>query len=563
MGSIIVGTYEPRSFLMRYHLKNFPYEMAIQIPFSVGDEDADNIYSQTPGCEMTTERIMTYIHECNHYIQDLSLSSCIAEDYLRDEISAYVKMASENCNQIIYPIIGKETIEINKSLIPEGWFKDMETKLFLKDFFFTKSHSSSNSSKYSALFDQQYQQLTNGKGLSYQELLEGYVHYKTAKDLMFRANLTGKYDYIRKFKNDHNIYPYKFKKDLSCIDISNIYDESLYTYHIARAIYMASLNKFDWEGALSYLDNVWPKGYGDKNNMWSILDCGFFLLLDIALTIPPIVYIQTIMEDGKYCIEDFSPVHRFLLAMHIIKENNGFPDAKPEEPFYITLFNMIAKHPLANWLDYENTIGFWTVFFDKALNATGDTSVGYRYRMFRHKFSKFHKFFLNIPSIILKETATPLFSLVRGGGLKILRQFGSTNVPYEGLFDVYELYKMPFVQWMENEYDNEKEFFRQEVEHGKSLMREVVYRMISHNISDSLMWKHEFTCCFYHDEYYEAKRRGDGYNSKLPPHLFCRSMEKCNCCDIKDLEQLPKERCAVREYLEQSHYKISQIKWKQ
>lgn len=119
MKSITIGTYEPGTFLMRHYLKNFPYELAIQMPFSVGDTDVNNIFSQTPGCEMTTERIMAYIHECNHYIHDMSLSSCVAEDYLRDEISAYVKVVSEFCPTIDYPIFGKEMLEDNKRQIPD------------------------------------------------------------------------------------------------------------------------------------------------------------------------------------------------------------------------------------------------------------------------------------------------------------------------------------------------------------------------------------------------------------------------------------------------------------
>lgn len=562
MASIVVGTYEPGTFLMRFYLKNFPYESALHIPFSVGDEDGKDIYSQAPGGGMTTERILTYIHECNHYIHDLSLSACITEDYLRDEISLLVKLASDNCPQIQYPIFGEETVKYNQTAIPDKLFQEITDKLFLKDFLFSSSHVTSKSTKYSFLFDEQYLQYTEGRGLSYNELLESYVHYKSANDLMGRAVLTGKYEYIRQFKNDYRIYPYTFNQTYSGIDISGIYGKPDYTYHIARVIYMSVLSTFDWKSAFSYLETEWPKGYANENNMWSILDCGFFLLLDIALTIPPIAYIPVLMEDGQYYIEDFSPVHRFLMALHIIRENQKFPEAKQGEPFYITLYNTIARHPSANWPDYEKTIGCWEIFFEKTKKMTNDTSAGYRHRMFKHKFSKFHKFFLNIPSEILNQTATPLFSLVRGGGLKIIRQIGSCYIPYEGLFDAYDLYKMPFVQWKEYpDITDTSELAKQETEHGFSLMREIVYRMISHTISESLMFRNEFTCCFYNDEYFAAKQRGDAFNSKLPPHLFCRSMDKCKCCKIKNMQQLPLERCAVRDYLTQYNYKITQIRW--
>ena len=562
MQSIVIGTYEPGTFVMKYYLKNFPYESALYIPFSVGDENGNDIYCQTSGGAMTTERILAYIHECNHYIHDMSLSSCIAEDYLRDEINLFAKITANNCPQIKFPILGKDTIRYNQEVIPHKWLNEIGKRLFLMDFLFSRSHQSSESAKYSFLFDGQFKRLTEGNGLSHKELLEGYVHYKSANDLMGRAIFTGKYEYVKQFKNEYRIYPYTFNESYSGIDLSDIYGKSDYIYHIARILYMSFLSNFDWKSAFAYLETEWPKGYSDENNMWAILDCGFFLLLDIALTIPPVAYISSLIDDGRYCIEDFSPVHRFLMTLHIIRKNQGFPNAVPGEPFYKTLFNMIAKHPSAKWLDYEGTISSWEYFFNKVKKQTGDTSAGYRHRMFRHKFSKHHKFFLNTPSEILRQTAIPLLSLVRGGGLKIIRQLGDCNIPYEGLFDAYELYHMPYVDWKEYpDISDVNEAIKQEFEHGESLMREVVYRIISHNISEALIYGTKFTCSFYNDEYFEAIQKEEGYNPKLPPHLFCRSMDKCKCCKIKDIQQLPKEKCAVREYLKQFNYKIEQIKW--
>lgn len=561
MEQSVVGTYEPGTFLMKYYLKNVPYEISLYLPFFVGDEKSTDIYGQVLGSKMATERILTYMHECNHYLHDLSLSSCIAEDYLRDEISFWVKAVSDNYSGIRYPLLSGDTRQHNQNIIPAKWFEGITNRFYLKDFLFTTFHTSSDSSKYSFLFDENLLRYTRGKGLSTTELLEGYVHYKSVNDLVGRATITGKHEYIRQFKNDYNLYPYSYDETNAAIDIAGIYDETKYTYHIARVIYMCALSEFDWKSAFSYLNAGWPHGYADENNMWSILDCGFFLLLDIALTIPPIAYITRFMEEGDYCIEDFSPVHRFLLALHIIKENKRFPDAKEGEPFYVTLFNMIARHPSAGWLDFENTTGCWEMFFNQMKEVTGDTSAGYRHRVFRHKFTKFHKFFLNLPSEQLQQTAVPFMSLVRGGGLKIMRRLGYHNIPYEGLVDAYELYKMPFVQWKEEGITDEKELMRQEIRHSESLMRETVYRIIDHNISESLLFRDSFTCAFYHEEYFAAKKRGDGYNSQLPPHLFCRAMDKCRCCKVKDLQSLPLNGCAVREYMIGTKYKLSQIRW--
>lgn len=562
MSSIVVGTYQPGTFLMKLFLNNYSYDTALFEPAFVGDEECYDVFGKTYGRELATERILTFMHECNHYIHDLSLSACIAQDYFQDEISFFVKYLSENCSQITYPIFGQETEENNRKYIPIKLFRLITDKLSMQTFLFDSSHTSSKSPKYSFLFDEAYLQYTDGKGLSYNELLEGYVHYKSASDLMWRAMITGKYDYIRQFKDKYNIYPYSYNDACSSIDISRIYGKSYYIYHIARVIYMSFLSSFDWKNAFSYLETEWPKGYESKNNAWSILDSGFFFLLDIALTIPPIAYIPTLMEEGGYCIEDFSPVHRFLMALHIVRENQKFPDAKHGESYYKTLFNFIAEHPSANWPNLGTTLSTWEIFFDKIKKKSHDTSAGYRHRMFKYKFTKYHTFFLNIPSVILNQTSTPLFCLARGGELKIFRRIGSYNVPYEGLFEAYDLYTMPFVEWKEYpDISDFNEFIKQEIEHCSSFMREIVYRLISHNISESLMFRKEFTCCFYNDEYFAAIQSGMTLNSKLPPHLFCRSMDKCKCCKITDLQQLPLERCAVRDYLINYNYKIIQMKW--
>ena len=563
MSTLIIGSYEPGTFLMRYYLKNFPYESAIFIPFSVGDEESNDIYSQPPGGEMTTERILTYIHECNHYIHDLSLSSCISEDYLRDEITYFAKIAPDLFPEIKYPIFGPDSKVHNQELALTEWNKEISYRIYLEHFLFNNSHTFSDSPKYSFLFNEQFTKLTIRKGLSNKDLLEGYVHYKSAIDLLRRAIITNKCDYVYQFKNDHNIYPYNYDESNSTIDFSQIYEDSKYTYHIARVLYTYYLSNFGWKMAFAYLNTKWPHNYGKENSMWSTLDTGFLMLLDIALTIPPVAYIMKYVEDGTYCIEDFSPVHRFLMALHIIKEYDRFPDSKEGEPYYVTLFNMIAQHPSARWLSYDETIGGWNIFLDRVKKESGDTSAGYRYRAFLQKFSEFHNFFLSMPSEILKKTAIPLISLVRGGGIKIIRLLGNHNIPYEGFFDVYGLFKMPFVKWEDCNPDTSMpEYMKNEMEHGNSLMREIIYRTISHNITDSILYRDGFTCSFYHSDYFEEKQKQESnYNPKLPPHLFCYAMDRCKCCKVNNLQMLPIEGCAVREYLILMKYNISSIKW--
>lgn len=548
-----VGSYQSGAFIMRYYLRDFPYEHALFSPLFVGDEDINNIYSETKGGFSTTYRILTYLHEANHYMQDLSLSACMSDDYYHDEMAAFVHEAiNMGCNS--FPLFNSANKDYE-------WYPHLANNNALHNYIFDTSHINSRNPKYSSLFDEDiFKLVTNGNGLSYSDLLEGYVFYLSLTNLADRARISGKEEYLKGFKENSSIFPYKYSEENQYLDFTNAVTSNTYTYHVARLLFLLKNKGFNLVEAFKYCQCKWPIDYREEGNPQAFLDCAFFLLLDIALTIPAFAYIRDLCKE-KYSIEDFSPVHRFLAELKVIEDNNGFPEIEENVPFYQTLFNFFSDK--IGWLNFENTIESWNIYFERVDKPYSDTSMGYRRRMFWSKFSYFHKFIYLEPSIQMRRTNIPLVCVTNGGVVKVIKKFGNLDIPYEGLFDVFGMFKMKYSQWKEygDTLQNSVEWVKIENENTESFIREIIYRIISRDLKDCILFEKGFTCSFYNNEYETAIKNNSGFDSKLPPTIHCKSMNKCKCCNIKNFSELPEHGCAVREYMKVMNYNIHNKHW--
>lgn len=554
LNSFTVGSYQPGAFIMKYFLKDFPYESALFSPMFIGDSDVNNFYSITKGGFTTTHRILTYLHEGNHYIQDLSLPACLSEDYFYDELSAFVHAAIEiGCTK--FPLLSSENREYK-------WMPFIIHNINVHHFLFVQSHITSSNAKYSNLFDDiKFKQITDGRGLSYNDLLEGYVHYLSLVNLTDRALLCGKQEYLKAFKDNSTVFPYTYNEEKKYVDFSSAVTDDKYTYHIARLIFLFSNKGFNLTAALKYLQDEWPNEYRKQGNPLAFLDCAFFLLLDIALTIPAVVYIRELCKNGNYQIEDFSPVHRFLSELKIVEDNHGFPEKNENEPYYVTLFNFFANR--LHWISYEDTIKGWDVFLRRTDQPNSDTSMGYRRRMFRAKNSKFHMFFFQEPFYQMQQTNIPLICVTRGGKVKIVKKYGNLDISFESVFDVYNTFNMPYVPWKEydEKLNNSAEWVKIENENSESFFREIIYRIISRDIQKAILFKDSFTCSFYNKDYYDAIRNNSGFDTKLPPEIHCKAMDTCRCRKIKNFSELPQHGCAVRDYIKIMKYNTHNKHW--
>ncbi len=545
MNNRIIGEYEPGTFFLRYNQKNIPYENELYSSDSIGDKDSFTIYGdKSKGNYMKTERIITFLHEATHFIHDLSLPACTFADYLRDEIAFLSKTISLSCNDLRYPLLDKDNYEYNKKLLSEHYLHYYEILLDRIDF-------------YKELFCTSYK-LDNGIELSYNDLLEGYTHYKSVYDLIVRTERNGNYQYCRDYKNKSKLYPYSFK-DGSLYVSENFYN-GLSTYHAAKLFYIYQLGLNN--DYFDYLENEWPENY--FKSYFNVMETGFILLLDIALTIPSCDYVLDAINSKNYCMKDFSPVHRFSAAVKVVFEYGGFPDIKEGEPFYVTFFNFIAEHSKMNWPSYEDTISSWNHLLKNKIEFTGDISAGYRARLMKYKNTDFHKYILKSPLDIFRDTLIPIIYLVRGGAIKMIHLIGNANVPFEGVFNTYGLFVSQNHRFKACECEDQNELLLIEYDNSMSFIRESVYRSIIRNLQDAMIFKKNFTCCFYDNEFcnYICSTKDDKpFNEKLPAKLFCFSMDKFKCCNIKNFADLPKDRCAVRDYLKIKEYNIDNINW--
>lgn len=267
--SFAAGSYQSGSFLLRYYLKDFPYEDVLFLPMYVGDVNLNNYYSETKGGYLTTNRVLTYLHEGNHYMQDLSLPACLSEDYHYDEMSMLVHAAIDvGCDS--FPLMQQKHLKCK-------WMPVIFYNIQIHNLLFKTSHIKSENKKYASLFEDSYfQQIARERGLSYSDLLEGYVHYISLVHLADRAILSGKQEYIHKFKDRFNLFPYIYNEDEHNLDFSQALQGNSYTYHIARILFLVKNKGFNIDGALKHLQREWPKGYRDTENPLAFLDCAFF-----------------------------------------------------------------------------------------------------------------------------------------------------------------------------------------------------------------------------------------------------------------------------------------------
>ncbi len=556
MSKRIIGKYDTGTFYLRYYNKNVPYESDIFLNSCIGNKSGFGLHVDSIGGQMKTERILTFIHELNHYVHDLSLYACMLQDNQQDEIAFLAKELSSKGEELRYPLLDKDNIEYNITLYNgfnlETVYKTLLGKIKLNNYFFSTDHNcdSTTNLKYKNLFSQ-------NTHLCYNDLLEGYVHYKSIFDLLARNKdvfIDNKYLKENMGEDKLNLFPYKMNED-KMVDFSKALDDQ-FAYHGAKYEY---LTKVPWSlyEYFNYLQTKWPENF--YNSHFAIVEIGFLMLLDIALSIPSIYYIEGSLKGNKYYLEDFSPVHRYMLALDIIKNNRGFPDAVVGERFYITLFNFIAKK--ANWPYFEDTVKTWSNDLERRLEFSGDTSVGYRKRLLIIRYSDPQSFMFKPSTLVCQENAIPIQYIVRGGGLKIIRLYSNYSVPYEGYFDIYNLFNQPFHFWGPNQEKNAAEQFRLESDNSMSLMRESIYRSICRNIQSSLLSEDSFTCSFYDETFLGCENLPEESRNRLSPKLHCCAMSKGKCSNIKHLEQLPQKGCAVRDYLRLMNYNINNITW--
>jgi hypothetical protein len=571
------GTYEFGEFHLHSYLKNIPYDHSLYDEQDIGN--LDSVYKKVKGRYNKTERIYTFLHECNHYIQDLSIPACIAFDYFKDSEMYILKQLINSSNNLKCPLLDKNNIEYNRNILdgynilPNELCSKYDEMIKLNDIrakLFETKYDIQDIAEISITPDR-----AEPYNLSTRDLLESYAHFKSIIDLINRIykhseeeQYSEKEQYLNNYNKKMDLYQISFDGK----QLNYIMDKVHYSYNISRYLYNRYV-VFDLKEAIRYIETSWPIGYYENN--LSIIDVGFILCLDIALTIPSHNFIIWSIAEGKHKIEDFSPVHRYVAILKKLKENQGFPDAIESESFYITLFNFFTNDANINWTNYYDTVTSWYYFFDDKLKQPNpDTSDGYRYRLIANKYLYYVKPFTNekpkepnpnpflilSPAMICRNYSIPIFEKVNKG-LKIITLFSmldesyyNLDIPYEEHFSNYDLFHYPYNPFKLNvENDIKIEF-----ENKASFMRETIYRIICRSIQNSINSANGFTCKFaesYNEEFYDYDSDEDIERN------MCPSMDRTKCCNVKNLKELPTCQCVVREYLYMFKYNTNNINW--
>ncbi|MDJ0798612.1 MAG: hypothetical protein QNJ51_17635 [Calothrix sp. MO_167.B12] len=479
----------------------------------------------------STIRIIALLHETSHFIHDLSLGTCLNIDFLLDEAAAItfsILSRSEIKDKIVCPLI--DTVEIPNHrkkenlniLIERQWLT--EIPLSQPTLLDTSSLSLDDDSG-----------LPDKIALTGTHLLEGIVAVKTLIGLAQRAKSDEDLEYLREWRSELPLLPDK---------LSSTYNLALRLFDALLGVRLTGVNPRklrSWpDDALAYT----PR---------RLLDIGFLYVSDIALHVPPVEIIAKRIELRQNNLMDFQPVPRFIKAMTILQEENGFPPAGEGKGkgFYEVLFDWLAVR--AGWPGYRETQATWEAKLLSFREKRRSMSDGYRFRMLVQRREQSIDMLINDAISACASQLVPLVHITPNG-MKLLRFFGYSNdegkakhalsLPLDfSTIPVWELINFDAITW-ENVPENSSFEDALEVEMPKAMtfLQEIVMRSMCRALQLAVL-KENFLRCPW------AKR---GCHVALQ-----------ECTNITNLDSIPQKECTLRKYLELKGINSSRLIWEE
>ena len=392
------------------------------------------------------------------------------------------------------------------------------------------------------------------KDLSVTALLEGLVAVKTSLSMLRRIETQEDEEYLYENKDALGLLPEALPP----------------IYNLAKQIYDKVL-----VGKTTYDYAQWPKNYLGSNRM--DMDTAFVLLADIALHIPPFEFADQRIESDLNTPLDFDPVYRFCRAIGEIYRNGGFPPSATEvkhidmrnyshlpqhereqavsrkNEYYRVLFNFLAEK--AHWPTLQETNLSWIQKLATMKRTRGCASDGYRFRMLVQRDLTPTDIALGdaistcglqgVPIFHLTPTGFKTFHLTSGYWM----QGGEiwTALPLEEPdMNVYNTFIQKLPPWEDapptpTRFDDRSRLKRN-VNNSLKFNQEVIYRALCRSVQDAVLHQSQLVCPF-------AK---GGCTAAVP-----------SCGAIKNLDNIPKRGCALREWatLPQTKLQLDRIRW--
>ena len=326
----------------------YPLEIDFLKGFDNGRLDGkplENPYGYKGGV-LKTQRIISVMHEAQHYLDDLTSGTCLNYDILSDESYAYlysfIQSLSKNYT-LTCPILNNNNINprLTYFLSDNSLFlvsklisttNEMDELLYTKLNFDTIKYDYQKHVKWNNFH---FCGIDLLESLASAKVLSSLTHYRsrTKEDQVYLFNIQDKLQILP----DKQSNPKNRNSKIIFENFTNIMG------------YAENRNSY-----------TWPYDYLDFNGAPSVNLYGFIYCCLIALNIPPWYKCKERIESGLNSIEDFLPTNRFFLILNALKEFGGFPEApKDHEDFFPLIFNKIAKFNRNNWPTWEETNLDW------------------------------------------------------------------------------------------------------------------------------------------------------------------------------------------------------------
>lgn len=463
-----------------------------------GDETEFNITLLTGNVSNLEqlEKKISVNHELNHYIQDLSINACITEGFFIDYLSAYSRELSNN-SSLRFPLMNPTNREFNEGLLEKLDEKDrvhLVTLYHTYDvykYIYRDIHIKPMNTEYdlgntlNGVFAQY--------GISLKYILESYAYHKAYFDCFFQdaeCDEEGIALLAQIIKKD-KVYPLQYKNG------------GFFSEHFKRDIdYKAQYQYLDFLLTISclpvsikeYLDYCEYKiPYNYRNSEASIAHSAQKIIIETALNIPSIDFIMSSIDNGRYDMEVFSPVHRIYKIIKTVRNNNGYPDAKTGEDFFKTFFNWCSE--LNNWPSYEETMGHVYSELCQRAELGKECITNFQTNAIIHKDNTYGKFSQLVPIECLSKLCLPLI-ISNKQGLEILQLMGDLHMNPSGLLDFYQIwFNMPVYKYTPtSEQMPKSDIYKAIMNNQKGAIREILNRLFSKAATNALTEHGCFKC---------------------------------------------------------------------
>ena len=521
-----------------------------------------NYLSDSPVSENleTTLECINFWHELNHYVQDLSCFACIVETETYDYIAACIKELSTH-PELRFPFFDKGNIEHNNHVDLDenyAYHKKMLEKLTkLYNYLFEKQHKKPNSEDY--CFNSLNEGFLDNYSLSFKHLIECYAKHKSYWDAFYMAKDKKECDLLHKLAKEKDIFPYTFENGKLNFDLLKLKQNQEYALVNHIIIVCIALTRPGCSELFDYYENKIPLDV--RKTEAEQIFCITKLILEVALNIPSIEYILNVTEEGKYQVEDFCPSLRFYKTVKAVRDNNGFPDAKDGEDFYITFHNWVSER--MGWPSYEDTYHSIDTALMERFNHSGENMITEQLNGILIK-KEHYKDFLNWPAMWVLQHMHQKLLFCNGQGLEIINLIGYNRIYNTGLTSFYQEWfseKKTRKRQLLYDTDSNEERMKKIFTNNQASIRESLCRMFSRAATDAYLHTGRFECplskmtCPYCTSYCRDFQDFDYMNSsckmcvlRLPWGLYMRPEGEGNFPD-----------CMFYNYMLDFKYNLSKL----